>query len=116
MQKIYKKLIRDKIPEIIEGAGEIPHIRKLSREEFKKELKKKILEEAKELIKSESKKDILNEIVDIQELLDWLAKEFKISPSAVKKLQAKKNKKRGSFKKRLFLIKTTKEKRIKILR
>ncbi|MDH4359050.1 MAG: nucleoside triphosphate pyrophosphohydrolase [Candidatus Berkelbacteria bacterium] len=108
MQKIYNKLIRDRIPEIIEGAGEIPHLRKLGKKEFKEELKKKVLEEARELIGSKSKKEILNEVVDIQELIDWLAKELKINPSQLGKLQAEKNKKRGSFKKKLFLISTNK--------
>ena len=49
MKKVYNKLIRDKIPEIIVAAGEEPKIRKLNKKEFKIELQKKVLEEAKEL-------------------------------------------------------------------
>ena len=106
MKKVFNKLIRDRIPEIIIAAGEAPKIRKLGKEEFRFELKRKVLEEAKEMERAESKKDILNEIVDIQELLDWLAKEFKMNRQQIKKLQTEKNKKRGSFKKQLFLIET----------
>ncbi len=106
MQKIYNKLIRDRIPEIITADGEEPEIRKLNQKEFKIELKKKVLEEAKELLKTESKEEITNEIVDIQELLAWLAKEFKISPDSIRSQKLKKNKERGSFAKKLFLIKT----------
>jgi len=106
MKKVYNKLIRDKIPEIIIAAGETPKIRKLAKREFRIELKKKVLEEAKEMIGAKSKKDILNEIVDLQELLDWLVKEFKLSRRDIKKLQTEKNKKRGSFAKQLFLIET----------
>ena len=106
MQKVYNKLIRDRIPEIIVNDGEEPEIRKLSQKEFKIELKKKVLEEAKELLQAESKEEILNEIVDIQELLDWLAKEFKISPYSIRNKKLKKNKERGGFAKRLFLVKT----------
>jgi len=47
MEKIYNKLIRDKIPEIITNDGEESEIRKLKQKEFKIELKKKVLEEAK---------------------------------------------------------------------
>ena len=108
MKKIYHKLIRDKIPEIIIKAGERPKIRKLSQKEFCIELKKKVLEEAKELIKTKEKKEILNEIVDIKELIEWLAKEIKVSPSQIKIYQAKKNKTRGSFKKQLYLSETEK--------
>lgn len=106
MRKVYHKLIRDKIPEIIEKAGEKPKVRKLKKAEFLLELKKKILEEAKELQSTENKKEISDEIVDIQELLDWLIKELKISQSKIKTLQVKKNQKRGSFKKRLYLMYT----------
>jgi len=103
MRKVYNKLIRDRIPEIIIAAGETPKIRKLNKKEFKIELQKKVLEEAKELAVAKNKKDILNEVVDIQELLDWIIKEQKLTQAQIKKLQKEKNKKRGSFKKQLFL-------------
>ncbi|OGD56993.1 hypothetical protein A2V71_02600 [Candidatus Berkelbacteria bacterium RBG_13_40_8] len=106
MQKNYNKLIRDRIPEIIINAGEEPEIKKLSQKEFKIELKKKVLEEARELLRAESKEEIENEIVDIRELLDWLIKEFKISPYSIRNKKLKKNKERGSFTKKLFLVKT----------
>jgi predicted house-cleaning noncanonical NTP pyrophosphatase (MazG superfamily) len=114
--KRYNKLIRDKILEIIDKDGEIPFWKILNKREFLKELKRKILEEAKELIKAKGKKEILNEIVDIQELLDNLILELNFKKSEIKKAQKIKNKKRGGFKKRLFLIKTekfAKNKRIK---
>lgn len=40
MAKIYNKLVRDKIPEIIEKDSERPFVRILDEEEYKKELKK----------------------------------------------------------------------------
>jgi len=106
MKKIYHKLIRDKIPEIIIGAGETPKIRKLGQKEFRIELKKKVLEEAKELIKAKSKDEILNEMVDLCELLDFLGREFRINSRMIKTQKLKKNKERGSFTKKLFLIET----------
>lgn len=110
MRKIvkYNKLIRDRIPEIIKKAGWKPTVRKLKKAEFLKALKKKVLEEARELIRAKDKKGVINEIVDIQELIDTLTSEIGLSKPQIKKLQAVKRKKRGGFKKRLFLIKEEK--------
>ena len=108
MIKKYNKLIRDKILEIIRAAGERPYWRILDGKEYLREIKKKILEEAKELIEAKDKKGIVDEIVDIQELTDVLISETGLTKSEIKKQQKIKNKKRGGFKKRLFLIKTEK--------
>ncbi len=110
MRKIvkYNKLIRDRIPEIVKEAGWKPTVRKLRKEEFLNALKKKITEEARELIRAKNKKGIINEIVDIQELIDALSLEIGLSKPKIKRLQAAKRKKRGGFKKRLFLIKQEK--------
>lgn len=106
MKKIYNKLIRDKILEIIEGAGEKPYWRVLDKKEYRKELKKKVLEEAREVVSAESKKDLINELTDVQELIDALLIEYGITKTEFKNNQRLKNKKRGAFKKKLFLIKT----------
>ena len=110
MKKVvrYDKLIRDRIPEIIKEAGWLPAVKILKKSEFLNAIKKKVFEEAGELIQSKDKKGIVDEIVDIQELLDVLAAEIKLTKSELKKLQADKRKKRGGFKKRLFLIKEEK--------
>jgi len=104
----YNKLIRDRIPEIIKEAGWASTIRTLKKSEFLNALKKKVLEEAGELIRAKDKKGIVDEIVDIQELLNVLSSELKLTESGLKRLQDAKRKKRGGFKKRLFLIKEEK--------
>jgi len=108
MIKRYNKLIRDRILEIIKEAGEKPYFRILNKKEYFEEVKKKVVEEAKELTKVKNKKGVINEVVDIQELLDVLISELGLTKSQIKKQQKIKNKKRGGFKKKLFLIKTTK--------
>jgi predicted house-cleaning noncanonical NTP pyrophosphatase (MazG superfamily) len=108
MIKKYNKLIRDRILEIIKEAGKRPYWRFLNKKEYLKEIKKKILEESEELIEAKRKKDIVNEIVDIQELIDVLISELKLKKSQIQKQQKIKNRKRGGFKKKLFLIKTEK--------
>lgn len=104
--KRYKKLIRDRILEIIKEAGEIPYWRVLTKGEYHKELKKKLVEESRELLGAKGKRDILNELTDIQELIDTILEKYDISKSELRKSQRIKNKKRGAFKKRLLLIRT----------
>ena len=43
MERIYNKLVRDKIPEIITSKGEKPITRVLNDEEYKEQLEKKLL-------------------------------------------------------------------------
>jgi len=108
MIKKYNKLIRDRILKIIKADEEKPYFRILNKKEYLKEIKKKIIEEARELIKAKNKKEIINEIVDIQELIDVLISELGLTKLKIQKHQKTKNKRRGGFKKRLFLMKTEK--------
>ena len=110
MRKIvkYNKLIRDKIPGIIRKAGWKPTVRTLRKDEFLGALKKKVSEEARELNRAKNSKGIINEIVDIQELIDILTLEIGLSKPKINKLQVAKRKKRGGFRKHLFLIKEEK--------
>ena len=45
MERIYNKLVRDKIPNIIKEKGETPVVKTLDEIEYKKELEKKLYEE-----------------------------------------------------------------------
>ena len=48
----------------------------------------------------------MNEIADIEEITAWIARESKINKSEIKHYRERKNRDRGSFKKKLFLIET----------
>ena len=78
----------------------------LSKEEFEKELKKKLVEESEELSKT-PKEELLNELADVLELTKSIASHYNIPFSRVEKYQDEKRKKRGRFKKKLFLIWST---------
>ena len=99
----YRKLIRDKIPEIIKSKGGEFKTRTLRKREFEKELRKKLLEESKELLKA-PRRDLVNELSDVLEMVKSIASYYKINFKEVEKYQIKKRKERGGFKKRLFLI------------
>lgn len=53
-EKNYNKLVRDKIPEIIEKNNEKPIYSLLDKENYMKELNRKLLEETKEYIKDDN--------------------------------------------------------------
>ena len=104
----YNKLIRDKIPEIIEKTGKKYETRVLTNEEYDKALKKKLIEEAKELSEAKSDKEIIDELADVKELFDTIRKNHDISMKQIEKRQKDKNASNGAFEKRLFLIRTEK--------
>ncbi|MDD4901428.1 MAG: nucleoside triphosphate pyrophosphohydrolase [Patescibacteria group bacterium] len=105
MEKIYHKLVRDKIPEIIkaDGAGK-PQVRILDDREFIIELLKKLLEEARELIEAkDDKHELVKEIGDVYEVIDAVMEYYKIDKGQVSKLQDERRNQRGGFKKKIFL-------------
>ena len=104
MKQSFKKLVRDRIPEIISAEGENPIIRTLSREEFKKELLKKLVEEAKEAAETNgAQKDLIKEIGDVREVLAAIIREFEIDEGEVEKMQKERREARGGFDKKIFL-------------
>jgi predicted house-cleaning noncanonical NTP pyrophosphatase (MazG superfamily) len=104
MKKIFNKLVRDKIPEIIAADKAVAKTRTLQPEEFIKELFNKAKEEIEELIKTqEDKKEVMKEIGDVYEVLDAIIANLDLSKDEILKLQAERRDKRGGFKKRIFL-------------
>ena len=99
----YNKLIRDKIPQIIKHNNAIPKLVILNQKRFTEELKKKLVEESKELQEASGKKEVLNELSDVLEIIQTVAGIEKIKWSEVEKKRKIKAKERGGFKKRVFL-------------
>ncbi|MFA6215180.1 MAG: nucleoside triphosphate pyrophosphohydrolase [Patescibacteria group bacterium] len=107
MKKIYNKLVRDKILQICEDDGEVPEYYTCSQSKFKNELKRKLVEEAKEVERAPLA-EIKNKIADVYEVLLNIAKIFKIKWSEVETYRKQKNQKRGSFDKKYFLVSSKK--------
>lgn len=99
----FNKLIRDRIPQIIAQNGGRAKISTLSPPQFRASLKEKLLEEAIELGQAKTRKEILNELADIAELLLALTTEFKIPKKELEATRQKKKKERGGFEKKLYL-------------
>lgn len=108
MEKIYNKLVRDKIPEIIISNGENPITKVLDLDEYKKELKNKLYEECKEVIKAISSEDKIEELADVLEIVRALAIIENKTLEDVIEVANNKADKRGAFNDRVYLEKVTK--------
>jgi len=104
MEQIYNKLVRDRIPEIIESNGEKPIISILNNGEYKKELEKKLYEEYKEVILS-SGDDRIEELADMIEVIIALTKIEGKTLNDVIKVADSKREKRGAFNNKIYLKK-----------
>ena len=94
-----ERLVRDKIPEIMEKQGKKAHFRQAGNDEKEELVKKKFFEEIEEYFYSKEKE----ELADILELVHAVAEKEGIDFSELERLRAEKTRERGSFKKWLVL-------------
>lgn len=104
MERIYNKLVRDNIPDIIKAKGETPIIRILEDEAYKCELEKKLYEEYNEVLESSGDARI-EELADMLEIIRALAKLENKSLQDIINIADDKNTKRGAFEEKIFLKK-----------
>ncbi len=97
--KIYHKLVRDRIPEIIERSGKRPITRILEEEEYRRCLEAKLDEEVLEFHDAHN----LEELADILEVVYALADTLG-SRQELMEVYQKKHDERGAFEKKIFLI------------
>lgn len=95
--------MRDNIPDIIADNGGVAHVRRIDGDrEFIAELSKKLIEEAHEAAESLS----LEELADVREVFDALAKVLGYSDQDIKSAMVQKAAKNGAFNNRIYLINT----------
>ena len=97
--KIYNKLVRDKIPEIIEAEGKQVKFKLLDDKEYRKELNKKLQEEVKEYLEDNN----TEELADIIEVVYGILNSMNISLEEFEKIRKDKAEQKGTFQKRIFL-------------
>jgi predicted house-cleaning noncanonical NTP pyrophosphatase (MazG superfamily) len=104
MEKIvYEKLVRDKIPEIIEKSGKTCETEILTDEEYVKMLDKKLCEELAEYYKEKN----LEELADLLEVLYAAAQARGYSLEELEQVRVEKRNARGGFEKKIFLKSVT---------
>ncbi|GBC76291.1 hypothetical protein HRbin07_00490 [bacterium HR07] len=89
----HTKLVRDRIPELIMRSGARPVFHRAQGEELKRYADAKILEEAKEFVKSGE----LDELVDLLEALYFRLRLEGISAEEIHERMAQKRHERGGF-------------------
>lgn len=99
MKMKYNKLVRDRVPELIEESGRKQISRTLNEDEYEQALMDKIVEEIEEYRVSKNEE----EIADIYEVLDCLVKLKDYEPMHIDYLRLIKREARGSFHKRILL-------------
>ena len=99
--KIYNKLVRDKIPEIIEAAGKNFSTQIVDKDETINYLIKKFSEEIAEFEEDHS----VEELADILEIVHGLAYHLNIDLKELETIRSQKSNDRGAFEKGIILEK-----------
>jgi len=98
---IHNKLVRDRIPEIIEKSGKTAYRRILNNEEYIEELDRKLNEECAEYQADKS----IEELADMLEVMYAIAQARGYSIEELEQIRAEKAEKRGGFKDKIYLEK-----------
>ena len=99
MKKIYQKLVRDRIPEVITNAGKPFATRKASEQELMDYAMKKLQEEVQEFIEDPS----AEEAGDIMEIFYFICDKLEINDLTIMAEKTAKRVQRGGFDKGLIL-------------
>lgn len=101
----YDKLVRDKIPEIIEKGGKKAIVEVLDNQAYKKYLDIKLSEELQEYLSSDS----VDELADLMEVIYAILKYKGIDVKEFEGIRKRKVEERGAFDKRLLLKEVVEE-------
>lgn len=105
----FNKLVRDRIVEMIEESGRHCTYRVLGPEEYVQELKVKLQEEVREFLEAEGKKEAVEELADVLEVVFALAGVKGATVEELMAVREAKAQERGGFGKRVFLQEIAKD-------
>ena len=100
---VYHKLVRDRIPEIIEASGKACVTEVLPKEAYIQALDAKLSEELTEYQQSKS----LEELADLLEVMGAVVKARGYTWEELDRIRKEKRARRGGFEKKLFLVEVT---------
>ena len=102
----FNKLVRDGIPAAIVARGESVALMQVKGEALIASLRRKLVEEALEVLDARSNDQIVEELADVSEVVRALMTELGIAQSTVETARREKSKKRGAFKSGIMLGRT----------
>lgn len=104
MEKIYyNKLCRDKVPEIIAAKGFECEVREVDHDEYKREIIRKVFEEASGVSNHSGRSSLLKELADLMVTINAVKKEYEISEGELDLAIEKSIDEKGGYEGRLYL-------------
>lgn len=103
MRTNHNKLVRDRIPEIIQAAGGRCEITTLTGSDYQQALRQKLIEEAQEAATADPPA-LISELADLLEVVDAVMTAYHISRDDVLAQQQHRRQERGGFEKCLWLL------------
>ncbi|SEO12321.1 Predicted house-cleaning noncanonical NTP pyrophosphatase, all-alpha NTP-PPase (MazG) superfamily [Amphibacillus marinus] len=100
---VYNKLVRDKIPSIINKSGKLAQICILSDAEYQDALSEKLNEEIEELIEAQTREERLEEADDVLTVLEAFLCHYGLTMQEVEQVKVNKEVSHGGFSQRIFL-------------
>ncbi|WP_186288425.1 nucleoside triphosphate pyrophosphohydrolase [Burkholderia gladioli] len=108
----FHKLVRDGVPRKITSGGEAAKIVRLSGDDFLHALREKLVEEAIEALDARGHDKLLEELADVEEVIDGILRQLKISRTELNRLKKQKHAQSGGFEEGLVLVATANPSRI----
>ncbi len=104
MEKIYyNKLCRDRVPELVHAKGFECEVREVEHDEYKREIIRKVFEEASGVSNHTSRESLLKELADLIITINAVKHEFEITDAEVTEAMTKSLVEKGGYDKRLYL-------------
>jgi len=103
----YNKLVRDKIPDLIERKGEDVEVVRLKGEALLAALRQKLVEESYEALDARAGDELIGELADIQEVTQAIRESLQVPSEQLDAQREEKRKRRGGFHRGLMLKKTS---------
>lgn len=97
-----EKLIRDKIPALLESKGITVHAKAMEEQEFISKLKDKLLEQAKEVLEASNSDELCEELADVMEVVQALSKANGLSIQQIEQTRLKKREIKGGFENKIY--------------
>lgn len=105
--KVYNKLVRDKIPQIIESNGKQCTVRLLDDNEYDAAIKLKMQEELDEFLESTEQQKQIEELADLLEVMYSFAQSKGMGREELNRVRLKKRDQRGGFDMKIMLCEVT---------
>lgn len=97
------KLVRDEIPRIFKECSIECSPITLDNESYVIELKRKVVEEAKEVLDAKTTEELIEEIGDLQEVIQSLINALNLDNEKIKQVREEKKRAKGGFSDRLYI-------------